>query len=55
MIDFLQNLNKLSGKKTKIINKSKEKASLRVRSWRKAMIISLKSNDKNELPIFFEK
>ena len=52
MTDFLQMLNKLSDKKRRQINKSKQKASIEDTSSRKATISSFKSFDQKELPIF---
>ena len=49
--NFLQMLNKLSSKKKRQINKSKQKTSIREISSRKATINSLDSSDKKELPI----
>ena len=49
--DFLQTLNKLSSKKKRQINKSKQKASIRKTSLRKATINNLESFDKKELPV----
>ena len=51
MTDFLQTPNKLSGKKRRQINKNKQKASLGETSSRKAIINSLDSLDKKELPV----
>ena len=51
MTDFLQTPNKLSSKKKRQINKSKQKASIRETSSRKATISSLESSDKKELPV----
>ena len=51
MTDFLQMPNKLSGKKRRQINKSKRKTSLGETSSRKAIISSLDSLDKKELPV----
>ena len=51
MTNFLQILNKLSSKKRKQINKSKQKTNIEKTSSRKAIIYSLDSFDKKELPI----
>ena len=51
MTDFLQTSNKLSSKKRRQINKSKWKASIGETSSRKAIISSLESSDKKELPV----
>ena len=50
--DFLQISNKLSSKKRRQINKSKQKASIREISSRKAIISNLESSNKKELLIF---
>ena len=49
MTDFLQTPNKLSSKRRKQINKSKQKASIKNTNSRKATISSLESSDKKEL------
>ena len=51
MTNFLQTSNKLSSKKRKQINKSKRKASIGEFSLRKAIINSLESSNKKELPV----
>ena len=51
MTDFLQTPNKLSSKKRRQINQSKQKASLGETSSRKAIISSLDSLEKKELPV----
>ena len=51
MINFLQIPNKLSSKKKKQINKSKQNASIKETSSRKATISNLKSSDQKELPV----
>ena len=51
MTDFLQTPNKLSSKKKRQINKSKQKASIGETSSRKAIISSLDSSDKKRLPV----
>ena len=51
MTNFLQMSNKLSSKKRRQINKSKQKISIREISLRKAIISSLDSSDQKKLPI----
>ena len=51
MTDFLQMPNKLSSKRRRQINKSKQKASIEDTSSRKAIISSLESSNKKELPV----
>ena len=48
---FLQTLNKLSSKKKRQINNSKRKMSIGEISSKKAIISSLDSSDKKELPV----
>ena len=49
--NFLQTPNKLSSKKRRRINKSKQNANIVETSSRKATINSLESSDKKELPV----
>ena len=51
MTNFLQTPNKLSSKKKRQINKSKQKTSITKTSLRKAIISSLDSSNKKKLPI----
>ena len=51
MTDFLQTPNKLSSKKKRQINKSKQKTSIGETSSKKATISSLDSSNKKELPV----
>ena len=52
MTDFLQTPDKLSSKKRKQINKSKQKASIGETSLKKATINSLDNSNKKELSVF---
>ena len=51
MTDFLQTPNKLSNKKRREINQSKQKTSIGETSLRKAIMSNLDSLDKIELPV----
>ena len=51
MTDFLQILDKLSCKKKRQINKSKQKASIGETSSKKAIINSLDNSEKKELSV----
>ena len=52
--DFLQMPHKLSSKKRRQINKIKQKANIREISSKKAIISSLESFDKKELPVLYQ-
>ncbi len=51
MTDFLPTSNKLPSKKTRQINKSKQKASIGETSLRKATISSVDNSDKKKLQV----
>ena len=51
MTDFLHTPNKLFSKKRRQINKSKQKTSIGETSVKKAIMRSLDSSDKKELPV----